>query len=281
MSNQTDKRELIKSNQATVSSLLERLKPQMKMALPAHMTADRMVRIALTELRKSPKLSECEPMSFVASVMLCAQLGLEVGVLGQAFLVPFRNNKTGTTDCQFILGYKGMIDLARRSGEIISIAAHCVYSNDAFTYSYGLNESLEHKPTTNERGTFVAVYAVAKLKGGGHQFEVMSKIDVNFIRSKSKSSSSGPWVTDYDEMARKTAIRKLFKYLPASVEMQQAVSYEEQAETHGKDAAAILAEDSDVFGDFFDVAERVGSSATATMTVAAPISQADSLAEGL
>lgn len=274
MSGQVNKKELVAQNQKKVVSLLEKLKPQMALALPAHMTADRMARIALTEYRKNPKLLECEPMSVAASVMICAQLGLEIGVLGQAYLVPYRNNKTGGYDCQFILGYKGMIDLARRSGQIISISAHCVYANDEFQYQYGLNEDLKHVPTNQKRAEFIACYAVAKLVGGGHQFEVLTKSDIDAIRMKSKAKDSGPWQTDFDEMARKTAIRKLFKYLPASVEMQKAVAYEERVESTDDKAIDLLAEDYDIVDEFF-ADEKAIETATTTK------SQADALAEQL
>ena len=268
MSGQVNKKELLIANQKKVVSLLGSMKEQMKMALPAHMTADRMTRIALTQLRKTPKLQECDPMSFVAAVMVCSQLGLEIGTLGEAYLVPYG------TECNFILGYKGMISLARRSGEIISLGAHCVYSKDEFSYQYGLNDDLKHVPHMgSERGEFVGAYAVAKLKGGGYQFEVMGKAEIDNIRKRSKAGGSGPWVTDYDEMARKTAIRKLFKYLPASVEMQKAVSYEEQAESQGKTAVEILSDDSDVVADFFE-----GEMASATATSVVVKTQAEDLA---
>lgn len=272
MSNQKTKKSLLANNQKQVVNLLEKLKPQMALALPAHMTADRMARIALTEYRKTPKLLECDPMSVAASVMVCAQLGLEIGVLGQAYLVPYNNRKKGTTECQFILGYKGMIDLARRSGQIISIAAHCVYSNDEFHYEYGLNEDLKHVPTSEKRKDFIAVYAVAKLVGGGYQFEVLTKADVEDIRRSSKAGGAGPWAEHFDEMARKSAIRKLFKYLPASVEMQKAVAYEEKVELPDASVVDLLAEDFDVVIEGEDSVDiETGEVKT----------QADTMAQGL
>lgn len=271
MSGQVNKKELLVANQKKVVSLLGSMKEQMKMALPAHMTADRMTRIALTQLRKTPKLQECDPMSFVAAVMVCSQLGLEIGTLGEAYLVPYGN------ECNFILGYKGMISLARRSGEIISIAAHCIYSKDEFSYQYGLNDDLRHVPYMgSDKGEFMGSYAVAKLKGGGYQFEVLGKSEIDAIRKRSKAANSGPWVTDFDEMARKSAIRKLFKYLPASVEMQKAVSFEEQAESQGKTAVEILSDDNDIVADFFE-----GEMASASGTMVPVKSQAEALAEQL
>ncbi len=268
MNNQVTKKSDIQNNHNTIRDMLDKLKPQMAMAMPSHMTPDRMVRIALTELRKSPKLCECDPLSFVASVMLCGQLGLEIGVLGEAYLVPYK------TQCTFILGYKGMISLARRSGEILSISAHCVYENDEFDYWYGLNEDIKHKPALTNRGCLIAVYAVAKLKGGGYQFDVLTKEDIDLIKSRSKASNFGPWVTDYNEMARKTAIRRLFKYLPASVEMQKAVAFEEQLELVGTDTKSVLAESDGIDLNFL-------SETSEEVEISAPISQADALAQVL
>lgn len=209
-----------------VRNLLEKMTPQISRALPKHLTPDRMTRIALTELRKIPKLLQCNPESFCGAIMACSQLGLEPGSsLGQIYLIPFGK------EVQVILGYKGMIELARRSGQIISLAAHEVYENDTFEFEYGLEEKLRHVPNLNERGELMAVYAVAKFVGGGHQIEVMSKQDVDKIRARSKSGNSGPWMTDYNEMAKKTVLRKLFKYLPISIEkIQLATSLDEQAD---------------------------------------------------
>lgn len=205
---------------------LTRYQNEIARALPRHMTADRMARIALTELRRVPKLKECTPLSFFGAVVQAAQLGLEPGSgLGHAYLIPYGK------ECQLIIGYRGMIDLARRSKQIISLTARVVHAADEFSYSYGLNESLTHVPSTAaEPGQLVYVYAVAKLKDGGVQFEVMAKADVDKIRKRSKSSSSGPWVTDYEAMAKKTVIRQLFKFLPVSVEMQTASNLDERAE---------------------------------------------------
>lgn len=258
------------SHSNKVSQLLEKMKPQMTHALPAHMTADRMCRIALTELRKNPKLLECDPMSFVGSVMVCASLGLEIGALGQAYLIPYKS------ECTFILGYKGMIELARRSGQIVSIAAHCVYEKDKFEYEYGLEDKLSHKPALGHRGPMVAVYAVAKLKDGGYQFEVMSREDIDYIRTtKSKGGNFGPWKTDFDEMARKTVIRRLFKYLPCSIEMAKAISYEEQNEV-GANPIDLAKEDFDIKGD-----EYTGSASVVDVDVEPPKSQAESIAANL
>lgn len=275
MSNQTDKKAIIEKNKNNVVSLLDRMKPQLANALPKHLNVDRFVRAALTEFRKTPLLWECDPMSFIGSCMVLAQLGLELGPLGQCYLLPFRNNKTGTVECTLIIGYKGMIDLARRSGQIVSLTAHAVFDNDIFEFAYGLNERLDHVPTLHDRGNLKAVYAVARLQGGGYQFEVMSIKDVEKIREKSKAKSFGPWVTDFEEMAKKTAIRKLFKYLPVSVDLQRAFTLEDRAEATNV-VEALKEENEDIVAEFWQE-----NDATATAQSTTVKTQAEELADKL
>lgn len=214
-----------------VRGALEKLKGQMAMALPKHLTPDRLVRVAMTAVQSTPKLLECDRTSFYAAIMTCAQLGLEPdGVLGQAYLVPFAGK------VQFIPGYKGLLTLARNSGEIQSIQAHEVCRGDKFVYRYGLNEELEHVPAEGERGEVTHFYAYAKFKDGGYVFEVLTRAQVETIRDRSQGYQSAkkwakngvinsPWVEHFVEMGRKTAIRRLAKYLPMSV--QRAASIED------------------------------------------------------
>ncbi|RSB59087.1 recombination protein RecT [Atlantibacter subterranea] len=249
-----------------------RTKAQIALALPKHMTADRLARIAMTELRKTPKLMQCDQMSFLGAIMQCAQLGLEPGgALGHAYLLPFeRRQKQGNqwvtvaTEAQLIIGYRGMIDLARRSGQIVSLSARAVHENDTFSYAYGLEEKLEHVPCEDGNpGSITHVYAVARLKDGGVQFEVMSKAAVDKVRALSKSSDKGPWVDHYEEMAKKTAIRRLFKYLPVSIEMQRAVNIDEKAEVDiPQDNASVIT------GEYSVVDEDISDMQTAHAEVA-------------
>lgn len=245
----------------TLAGLLAdpKIKAQMALALPKHMTADRLARIATTEIRKVPKLASCDQASLLGAIMQCAQLGLEPGgALGHAYLIPFDKRQkvngrweTVSTEAQLIIGYRGMIDLARRSGQILSISARTVHTNDKFSYSYGLEETLEHLPCeTGDRGELTHVYAVARLKDGGVQFEVMSRADIEKVRALSKAGSSGPWVDHFDEMAKKTVIRRLFKYLPVSIEMQKAVVMDERAEAGlSQDNAAVITGEYSVVDD--------------------------------
>lgn len=203
-----------------------KMKSQFAAALPKHMTPERMVRIVTTEIRKTPALVSCDQNSFLGAVIQCAQLGLEPGnSLGHAYILPYGKQ------AQLIIGYRGMIELARRSGQIISIAARTVREDDFFEYEFGLDEGLRHKPSEESTESRIThVYAVAKLHGGGQQFEVMSSNQVEAVRSQSKAGKSGPWVSHWEEMAKKTVIRRLFKYLPVSVEIQKAVMLDEKAD---------------------------------------------------
>lgn len=207
---------------------------QMALALPKSMTAERLTRIVMTECRKVPALMQCNQESFFGAVLQCAQLGLEPGsALGHCYLLPFGNGKSrdGRPNCQLIIGYRGMIDLARRSGQIVSINAYCVHEADEFEYELGLHPDIHHRPSPlAERGPVTYVYAVAVLKAGGVQFEVMSRAEIEAVRVQSKAGKSGPWVTHWEEMARKTVVRKLFKYLPVSIEAVRAVEIDEKSD---------------------------------------------------
>lgn len=207
---------------------------QMALAMPKSMTPDRLTRIVMTECRKTPALMKCAPESFYGAVLQCAALGLEPGsALGHCYLLPFGNgkDKSGRPNAQLIIGYRGMIDLARRSGQIVSLQAWTVHAQDTFNYQLGLNPDIEHIPASvADRGPVTHVYAVAKLKGGGVQFEVMSRAEIEKIRSASKAGNSGPWSSHWDEMAKKTVIRRLFKYLPVSIEAVRAVEIDEKTD---------------------------------------------------
>ena len=222
----------IQKKAAGVRDLLARAKDQIAMALPRHLTPERMMRVTMTAVQRSPALLDCDPLSLIGAVVQASQLGLEPdGVLGHAYLVPFNNRKTGRKEVQLIPGYKGLVELTRRSGQISTINAYCVYAEDTFDFSYGLDPKLVHVPSDkDDPGQIIAAYAVAKLRDGGVQFEVMWRKQIDKIRSGSKAANDGPWVTHYDEMAKKTVLRRLCKLLPVSVELQRAVALDEHAE---------------------------------------------------
>ncbi|WP_250518629.1 recombinase RecT [Caballeronia sp. ATUFL_M1_KS5A] len=225
----------------TVKTFFESQKATLAAVLPKHVSPDRMLKIALGALRTTPKLMECTVESLMGAVVQCSQLGLEPNTpLGHAYLIPFEKKKksgnqwvTDKVETQIVIGYKGLIDLARRSGQVVSIAAHAVHEHDHFDYSYGLDEKLEHKPAMSKRGRVIAFYAVAKLVGGGHAFEVMSAEQVDEIRDASQNykfardKEKTVWGQHYEEMGRKTVLRRLFKYLPVSIELATATAIDD------------------------------------------------------
>ena len=244
----------------SVKQLLEASKTAIASRLPKHVTADRLTKVALTAVNKTPALLACTKESLLMSIMQAAELGLEPGgALGEGYLVPYGKQ------CQFIPGYRGLISLARRSGQIVSLEAHVVHAKDAFTFELGLESKLVHVPNLEDEdpGPLRFVYAVAKLQGGGVQFDVMSKAQVDKIRGRSKAGSSGPWVTDYEEMARKTVVRRLFKYLPVSVELAQALELQAAAES-GDFTAPPIELEAEVIGG--DTAETEGATFTKPTT---------------
>ena len=231
---------------ADIRSLLEKSRRQLEMALPKHLTADRLLRVAMTSIQRTPKLMECTSQSLLACVMVCAQLGLEPDqFLGQAYLVPFKDNKKGVTICTLIPGYRGYIALARRSGEVQSISSQVVYEKDHFELSYGIEDKLVHRPHIDgDRGKPIGAFVVFKYKDGGYSFDFMSTEDIEKIRKRSKAATDGPWVTDWAEMAKKTVIKRHVKLAPLSVEFQRSVALEERANL-GESQADLL----DIGGD--------------------------------
>lgn len=202
---------------------------------PKHMTAERLVKIALLAASRSPELAKCAPESILRAVMQGAEIGLEAGgLLGEAYIVPFFNKKTGKMEAQMIPGYRGLIKLARNSGQITSIEAHVVRERDQFTLIYGLDAKLEHVPCLKgDPGPVVAAYAIARFKDGGYQVEVMTRAELDAVKARSKSPSSGPWVTDEAEMQKKTVVRRLCKYLPLSPELALARAIEADEAANG------------------------------------------------
>ena len=161
--------------------------------------------------------------------MNAAQLGLEPNTpLGQAYLIPYKNK--GKLDCQFQIGYKGLLDLVYRNPDIQTVQAQCVYENDQFEYELGLEPKLVHKPATADRGELILVYALWKSQNGGFGFEVMSKSDIDAHAKKfsqSYGSSFSPWKTNYEEMAKKTVIKKCLKYAPLKTDFATALTNDE------------------------------------------------------
>jgi recombination protein RecT len=205
-------RDLIASN---------RFKSAVAAALPAHLRPERFVRVALTALTRTPRLAECDQASLFQALLTLSQLGLEPDGRN-AHLIPFRNSKRNVTECQLIVDYKGLVALAIRSGRIAKIHADKVCENDLFSYDRG--EIMRHQINFRApRGAPYAYYAIVRFKDGTEQSDVMTKAEVEAIRARSRAAQAGPWVTDFDEMAKKTVFRRLTKWLELSPEYRDAL----------------------------------------------------------
>lgn len=187
------------------------------------LTPDRFTNVMLTTLSQNPKMMSCTTESFCAAMMQAAQLGLEPNTsLGQAYLIPYGKQ------CQFILGYKGLLQLAWNTKLFKRIDAQVVYENDEFDYELGLHQDLRHKPAPRDRGDAIGYYAVYEMKDGGNGIAYMSIDDMRKHAQRfSKSYNNGPWKSDFDAMAKKTVLKQLLKYAPVSAEVQKAAAADE------------------------------------------------------
>ena len=215
----------------TIFDVIQAGAKQFATALPKHINSDRFVRIAITTIRQNPKLAKCSQESLLGALMVSAQLGLEPGTLGQCYLIPFENKKAGTVECQFQIGYKGLIELLRRSGQLSDIYSYTVYENDDFNIEYGLSRTLTHKPNFSNRGEIVGFYAVAILKDGAKAFEYMTKDEITHHEEKYRKGSykNDVWNKNFEEMAQKTVVKKLLKWLPVSVEFLEMAAKDEKS----------------------------------------------------
>lgn len=209
-----------------IMSLAKKLQGDIAAALPKHVTPERFLRVFQTAISSTPALLQCEQTSVLGSMVMASQLGIELNTpLGHGWLIPFKGKAT------LIIGYRGMIDLAMRSGRVQAIYAHEVYTNDKFRYRLGSDPKIDHVPAEGDRGEFRGAYAVVCFKGGGSQFEYLTKSQIDKIRAGSPGKDKAPWVEHYGEMAKKSAIRRVLKYVPVSIEIQRAVVYEELVES--------------------------------------------------
>ena len=208
----------------TIFDIIQAGAKQFATALPKHINTDRFVRIAITTIRQNPKLAQCSQESLLGALMVSAQLGLEPGTLGQCYLIPYGR------ECQFQIGYKGMIELLRRSGQLKDIYAYSVYENDDFEITYGLDRNLIHKPNLANKGNFLGCYCVAILKDDTRAFEYMTKEEIEAHAKKfSKTFGNGPWKTDFEAMAHKTVVKKMLKWLPLSVEFLENIEKDDKS----------------------------------------------------
>jgi recombination protein RecT len=248
---------LVKPDEKMIATL-EKLKPQLRAALPRSMDADRFSRVVLTEIRRNPKLLECNPQSFLGAVFTAAQIGLEIGGhLGEAFILPFNNRRKGTVEATLVVGYKGLVKLMWESEQIASLSEVVVHAKDTIEFTRGDTEAIKHVPyvppvellakvggegsklTAAEKealdpGPAVAYYAIIEMKNGGRRRAFMWVSEVQQHRERyGREGADSVWASNFDAMALKTVIRKAAKLAPRAVErpsLQQAIALDELAE---------------------------------------------------
>lgn len=239
------------NEQLTMRGYVKKMSNAIEQALPSVITPERFTRMVFTALATNTQLNNCTPDSFIGAMMTAAQLGVEPNTaLGQAYIIPYRNK--GILEAQFQLGYKGLIDLAYRSGEVSIIQAHEVYKNDTFEYELGMDPKLKHIPAAENRGDVIAYYAMFKTKDGGYGFEVMSKADVEAHAqkySKSYNAYSSPWKSNFDEMAKKTVLKKALKYAPLKSDFARQV-VQDSTIKHTLEKDMSMVPDDTIYADF-------------------------------
>lgn len=216
-------------SQPTLAQYLNERKAHLAKVLPksSALSVDKLLKLALAAQQKSTALQECSLNSIFLCLFQCAELGLEPNTpLGQAYLIPFKGV------CTLVIGYRGLIGLARRSGSLKQIEAHVVHERDSFKLRFGLEPILDHEPCLDgDPGAPRLAYCVAQLDDGARHVEVMTIHEVNRIRDRSPSAKSkreSPWDSDYEEMAKKTVARRACKWLPMSTELARAFEIEDE-----------------------------------------------------
>lgn len=221
--------ELVPSKQKmlTIRDMFESRRNEIAKAIPRGLDPVRFVRVAMTTIGNSPKLLACTPASLMSCMLQATQWGLELDpVLGQAYLVPYKDR------CTLIIGYRGLLEMARRHESIESITARLVYEGDELRVEYGLHPILKHVPDmTASRGQIIGAYCVWRLKGATEpEFVYMRRDEIEAIRKRSRASNDGPWITDYDMMALKTVLRRASRFWPQSTDLGLAVASDERQE---------------------------------------------------
>lgn len=218
-------------------------KAQLALALPKHVTPDRLLRVVLTSMNKLPQLFECSPESVMGGIMVAAQMGLEIDGK-KAALVPFNDNKSGTKVATLIIGYQGYIELAYRHPKVTGIRAKAVYEKDYFDYDEGLHPRLVHKAYDGEEdpGPLKYAYAICNMDGGGAAFIVCNRREVMRAKASAKGTNraDSPWNTNEAAMWMKTAVRRLAPFMPQSAEMSDALNADSGAFVHDKEGTRAL-----------------------------------------
>ena len=234
-------------NKATLESALmsPAIKKPLMESIPktmaAYVTPERILRVIAYELTRNPTLLKCSLMSVISGIMRLAQLGFEPGgPLGRAWLIPYQNGRTRQYEAQPIIGYKGYIDLMRRSGEVTSVQSFVIYEHDEYVVRYGDEPGIEHEPRLDgDRGDWVAAYAVISIQGGGRHVELMTRSEIDAIRARSPGRDHDAWRLNTTQMARKTVIRRAANYIPMSVDLIRGLEIE-AAQAPQLDSEAIV-----------------------------------------
>ena len=221
----TNQQTAIVANKQSLRTLLaaDRVTQTLQRVSTRWLSADQIKTQAVIAAARNPKLLNCTRFSFLESVVRAAELGLRfAGAGGEAYLIPYKSK------CTLIIGYRGLCALARRTGKVVRLEARCVHEKVVFKIEYGDSQKLVHRPHLGaDRGEITCVYALGELRGGSVQIEVMTRVQIDQIRARSRAGNDGPWKTDYEEMARKTVLRRLCKYLPFPTAFEDALAAEE------------------------------------------------------
>lgn len=211
----------------SVADMLPAMLPEIQRSLPKHMSGDRFTRLVLTEIRKTPRLAECTPESFFGALLTASALGLEPGVNGEAYLVPFKNTKTRSTECELIVGYQGIAKLFWQHPLASRLTAEYVCEKDHFRIQKGLVQALEHEPANGDRGPVVGYWALAELSTGAQVFDYFTADQIRTLR-RGKVGSSGDIPDPEHWMERKTALKQVLKLMPKAVQLGAALANDEQ-----------------------------------------------------
>ena len=234
-----------KDRYASIESAIVSRQDDIALTLAKGIDQSMFIKVALQAITRTPKLLECTPRSFVLALRDAAELGLmPSGLLGEGYLVPYRNH--GIMEAQFQPGYLGLVKLARQSGEVLDVEARVVRERDTLDIVFGSNGHVSHRPWIEGRdgpedpGAYQGAWFRAELKGGVEHVGWMSMAQIEAVRKRSKAADTGPWVTDWEAMARKTVTRAELKWLPRSVSLQRAMEQEDVIEGQADTTVRII-----------------------------------------
>jgi recombination protein RecT len=216
-------------NARTIMHIMEGQADRLASCATKHLTPEKLIRMIGVQMQRVPKLGTCTPISVLECAMTLSELGLSPGVLGDAYLIPYSNT------CTVIVGYRGLLKLARRSGHISTVQAEVVREGDEFQWRFGMDAALSHVPKADTKAKMTHAWAMAKFRDGSYQFVVLREAEINDIRKRSKAGNNGPWVTDTAEMWKKTALRRLCKMLPLTPEIEQQIAVADKTEFNFED----------------------------------------------